>query len=274
MTSDHSGGRQTAPTRPDSGDVETRAIQAHLHAFFSAMLDADGVAGPGCFRTLSRQPHPFGSIALIGPGVAPSTVVDAARPLVEQEVSSAVVLEGGDDDAQADALTRMGFFRAESMCLMSVTPDQLAQTNLPVGYRFVEVGPDDDDRWSDTFAAGYEVPRPLAAMFGPVACRRRGVSGRYFAAEYSGCYAAVSMCADIDGRPGIYAVATRPEQRGKGLGAHLTAEPLRKAWSAGAAARGLLQSSQMGEPVYRRVGFRSHGHMALYVRIPETNTAS
>lgn len=267
MPVNHPPSTHTQPTRPDWRDPHTAAIQSHLHNFFSAMLDAHGTPGPGSFRTISRQPHPFGNVALIAPGAAAASVLETARPLVEENVPSAVILEGGDDDAQGAALLAMGFFRAESMCLMSVTPDALAATSLPKGYRFVEVGPPENARWCDAFAVGYQLPGPLAELFGPGACARRGVQGRYFAAENDGAFAAVSMCALVNGLPGIYAVATRPEHRGRGLGAHLTAEALRRTWTA-AHARGVLQSSQMGEPVYRRIGFQSHGHMALYLRIP------
>jgi len=183
--------------------------------------------------------------------------------------ASALVLLGGDDEAQAAPLTRLGFFLAESMCLMSVIPAQLAPTPIPNGYRFVELTAKDDDRFTDAFAAGYELPRPLAAMFSPDAAARGGAAWRYFGAEQDegGPLAAVSVCAVIGDRPGIYCVATRPENRGRGLAAHLTAEPLRMAWKGGYTF-GLLQSSAMGEPVYRRIGFQPHGHMALYVQIP------
>ena len=52
--------------------------------------------------------------------------------------------------------------------------------------------------------------------------------------------------------------------------AHLTAEPLRTAWTEGYNT-GLLQASAMGAPVYARIGFRSHGDMALFVRMPESD---
>ena len=81
---------------------------------------------------------------------------------------------------------------------------------------------------------------------------------------------AASMLYLHDGLAGIYGVATKPDHRGKGLGAHLTAEPLRTAWQEGYNT-GLLQASAMGAPVYKRIGFRSHGDMALFVRVPESD---
>lgn len=58
---------------------------------------------------------------------------------------------------------------------------------------------------------------------------------------------------------GIYNVATLPDRRGRGYGAALT-------WGAAAigrqqgATRCILQSSEAGEPVYRRMGFTTPAH--------------
>jgi ribosomal protein S18 acetylase RimI-like enzyme len=57
------------------------------------------------------------------------------------------------------------------------------------------------------------------------------------------------------GAAGIYDVATLPELRGKGLGAALTLQPLLDARSQGYRI-GVLQSSEMGFNVYKKLGFR------------------
>jgi len=57
------------------------------------------------------------------------------------------------------------------------------------------------------------------------------------------------------GAGGIYAVATLPEARGKGLGAALTLQPLLDAREMGYRV-GVLQSSDMGFNVYKKLGFR------------------
>ena len=73
---------------------------------------------------------------------------------------------------------------------------------------------------------------------------------------------AVSVAAGCTahGVRGIYAVATLPEERGHGYGAAVT----------GAAMQGtnlpvVLQSSELGYPVYRRLGFQELGKYALWV---------
>ncbi len=67
------------------------------------------------------------------------------------------------------------------------------------------------------------------------------------------------------GVAGIYAVATLPPARRRGIGAALTRLPLLEAHAEGYAI-GILQSSELGHPVYRRLGFRDVCTFHLYVR--------
>ena len=64
---------------------------------------------------------------------------------------------------------------------------------------------------------------------------------------------------------GIYDVSTVPSARGKGLGRAITLAPLLEAQ-----ARGYqyvcLQATQMGFPVYQRIGFRDQYHERKYLR--------
>lgn len=53
----------------------------------------------------------------------------------------------------------------------------------------------------------------------------------------------------------VYAVATLPAVRGRGIGAAITLKPLLLARDQGYR-HGILFSSEMGVPVYERIGFR------------------
>ena len=65
------------------------------------------------------------------------------------------------------------------------------------------------------------------------------------------------------GVAGIYNVCTVPEARGRGIGGAVTGAALREA-----ASRGLrlavLGSSEMGYPVYRRLGFHDVSRLRSY----------
>ena len=68
-------------------------------------------------------------------------------------------------------------------------------------------------------------------------------------------------------RTGTGSLCSLPTKRGKGLGAFATAEPLRIAHRLGYRV-GVLQASDEGHPVYRRIGFVDVGAVPLYLRMP------
>jgi ribosomal protein S18 acetylase RimI-like enzyme len=68
---------------------------------------------------------------------------------------------------------------------------------------------------------------------------------------------------------GIYNVATPPEHRGRGYGGAITAHVARDGFAAGAEFA-YLQSSLMGESVYRRLGFREVETYTLFTRPPKS----
>ena len=75
------------------------------------------------------------------------------------------------------------------------------------------------------------------------------------------------------GVAGIYFVATLPEARRQGIGAQMTALPLSDARAEGYQA-GVLQASEMGEPVYRSLGFKEYCQYDFYDWSPENQRIS
>jgi GNAT superfamily N-acetyltransferase len=69
----------------------------------------------------------------------------------------------------------------------------------------------------------------------------------------------------VDGEVGIFNVATPAEYRGRGYGAAITDSAVREGLAAGADLA-YLQSSAIGESVYRRLGFREVVTYALLTR--------
>ncbi|MEZ5391400.1 MAG: GNAT family N-acetyltransferase [Bryobacterales bacterium] len=90
---------------------------------------------------------------------------------------------------------------------------------------------------------------------------------QYYLASRDGRPVATSAMCLLEGLAGIYCVATVPEERRKGLGAFMTAEPLRRAEKIGYGV-GVLQSSTSGYPVYEKLGFKTFGGVPMYIRTP------
>jgi GNAT superfamily N-acetyltransferase len=254
---------------PADGLRAANTIADHLDHFFRTVLATDdALVTPVCFRIITGEPSPFGNLAVFARSATPAEIARDAGPLRSEAFPSAVLFLDEGSPEQLAAARALGFAPAESMPLMSVTPGSLAATTLPEGYACREVGVDDADAWARAVSDGYGLPLPVGSLFGV----DRGTArcpghARYFAVEHGGRMVATSLVYLHDGFAGIYGVATLPEHRGKGLGAHLTAEPLRRAWQLGYTT-GLLQASEMGAPVYARIGFRTHGHMTLLARMP------
>ena len=72
--------------------------------------------------------------------------------------------------------------------------------------------------------------------------------------------ASVLLCGEV---AGIYLVGTLRSARGRGLGGAVTLAALHYARARGAR-YGALQSSEIGESVYRGIGFVSHGMLPMY----------
>jgi len=100
-------------------------------------------------------------------------------------------------------------------------------------------------------------------------CRRIGERpdgpSRYFLARLEGRPVATAIGVVAGGAAGIYSVATLPEARGRGIGRAVTLAAMLDGRERGARI-GVLESSPMGYPVYRRLGFVDVGGFRVVVR--------
>ncbi|MBX3402204.1 MAG: GNAT family N-acetyltransferase [Phycisphaeraceae bacterium] len=243
-------------------------VARHMDTTFRRIMGGPRVTFErGFMRLVTGEPHPFGNFVLMSAGATAEGVEDAIGPLLEVPAPSAVLLV---DAAAADVdatLMRAGFGAPAPMPAMAVEIEKIAATRLPAEYSFAELGAGfSADQWCEVFADGYELPRPVGTEFGP---QVRGVDStlRYFAILKGQELVSTSIVHLRDGVAGIYGVATLPSERGKGLGACVTAEPLQIAQKMGYRV-GVLQSSEAGHPVYLRLGFVDLGALPLYVRMP------
>ncbi len=244
----------------------------HLDLTWREMMCRQGAfADQYCFRLTSGEPHPLGNIAILSDGNNAQATELGVAPLLGLAVPAAVTYTHGLGDGVAELLEGLGFVKVEDMPAMAVDIAGMPPTALPPGYTLTRIttGQACID-WTDVVAAGFELPRGLACMLSPEvlgADMAADARTQFFGIWKEDRLVATSMMFLADGVAGIYGVTTLPEERGKGLGAHATAEPLRAAHGLGYGV-GVLQATESGHPVYRRLGFKDVGVLPLFVRMP------
>jgi len=255
------------------GDGIVLLINGHIDLAFRRIMPVGPTVcfDPRFVRLETGEPHPFGNFALMCEPVDQAGTIEAIAPLVRRNAPAAVLFVGPVSDSIAQQLQRAGFGRTDGMPAMAVDIDRnLATAPLPAGYRLARVSAvSDRDTWADTFARGYGLPLAVGGAFAG------GIDGdgsadapvQYFWILKDDKPVCTSLVYLKNGVAGIYGVATLPEERKKGLGAHATEQPLRIARQLGYHV-GILQASMEGQPVYRRIGFSAFGEMPLYVRMP------
>jgi len=253
------------------GDRVGRLICGHIHLAFRDIMSGTGVEINHSFvRLVTGEPHPFGNFACMADPADLETTKEAVGPLLGCRAPSAVLFTGSVPHAVVQELSTCGFQRHGGLPAMAVEIENLSRTAMPTGYTFARLNSAAQrDVWADVFARGYGLPLRVGGAFAG------GINGddtedaclQYFWILKDGNPVCTSLLYLNDGVAGIYGVATLAEERGKGLGAFATAEPLKIAHKLGYRV-GVLQASEDGHPVYRRIGFTDFGEVPLFVRMP------
>jgi GNAT superfamily N-acetyltransferase len=138
--------------------------------------------------------------------------------------------------------------------------------SLPDGLQIVQV--EDDTilrKWIHTASVGFGVPPEVENIwfefFNYVAC---GLPFRTYIALFNNKPVGTSQLFTSAGVAGIYNVSAIPEARGMGVGSAITLAPLLEARKLGYKV-GVLQASQMGYKVYRRLGFQDFGKLSVFL---------
>lgn len=254
------------------GDRVHRLIGDHIHLMFREILTGTGAESDHRFVCLvTGEPHPLCNFACMDDPTDLEGAKAAIGPLLDCRAPSAVLFPCPVPAAVEQELSAAGFQRQRGLLAMAIDIERLGSTAIPAGYTFARVATAAHrDSWADAFARGYELPLGVGGVIS------RGISEdtatdspvQYFWILKDGKPVSTSMLYLKGGVAGIYCVATLAEERGKGLGAFATAEPLRTAQGLGYRV-GVLQSSEEGHPIYRRIGFADFGELPLFVRIPD-----
>ena len=244
------------PSITAAGPELGRHIAAHIDPAFRRLLAGPGVEiTPACIRLITNTAE---------------SAAAAIVPLLVCSAPAAVLLTAPAPDAVHTQLESAGFERHGGLPCMAAEIAAIPATTMPAGYTFERVtDPAHRAAWGDVFARGYELPPRTGAAFagGITGDTRPEAPAQYFWISKDGEPVATSILFLHAGLAGIYGVATVPTHRQSGLGAHATAQPLRIAKQLGYNV-GILQSSEQGHPVYRRLGFTDMGEVPLFVRMP------
>ena len=252
-------------------EIGLRAAR-HLDTTFRAIMRPPAAEHqPGFIRVITGELHPLGNAAIVSNPGDPAAARTAAAPLQASGLPAAVLFTEGATADVAQTLETMGFAYQGAMPAMAVDIDAMGDTALPAGCTWARVGAGrDGSAWADALATGYDIPFGLARLFSPVALgadMAADAAIQFFAVLKDGEIVATSLFFLADGLAGIYSVSTLAAERGRGLGAHATAQALREARQLGYRV-GVLQSSPAGHSVYRKLGFEDLGEVPMFVRMP------
>jgi ribosomal protein S18 acetylase RimI-like enzyme len=240
------------------------AAKDNLYAFFRCVggsSRAEFSEAGGLARWHTQVPHPWfnGVLSTRPPVNGERAVQDALGYFDSRDVASFTWWLAPRLPAAAwePHLHRRGFRYDNSTPGMAADLGKLKPGSAaPAG---LSIRPVEDlptlQEWARTFITGYELPGSLATvLFDLMAGLGLDLPLRHYLGYLDGVPVTASTLFLGAGVAGIYNVATVPEARGHGLGSLLTLSPLQEAQTLGYRA-GVLQSSEMGFPVYRRLGF-------------------
>jgi hypothetical protein len=164
----------------------------------------------------------------------------------------------------ADALRAAGYERQAAMPGMVLAPIRDESRSIP-GLEIREVTTADDlARFQETAFEGFGFPKQAGHLFITEQFREKPGVKLYLGLS-GGEPACTSCMVPTPGVAGIYWVSTIAAQRGRGLGEAVTWAAVRGGIESGYPVAS-LQASEMGAPVYARMGFETPVHYVKYGR--------
>ena len=169
----------------------------------------------------------------------------------------------------ARGLTFSESFATEMAVDLRSVPDDLP---TPVGLRIVPVvGGDTLKQWIHVASIGFGVREEFEKVWYDFFVEAVfDMRFRTYLAVLNGRPVGTSQLFISAGVAGIYNVTCIPEARGQGIGAAITLAPLLKAREMEYRV-GILQASELGYRVYRRLGFQDFGKLSVYLWENEEN---
>jgi hypothetical protein len=190
--------------------------------------------------------------------------LEAALAELEDTNISLGVMAKRNTPTVTEAARELGLTAEVRMPGMLATPDDLSEFDVPeLDVLRLETA----DGYAQALAvaaAGFEAPADLLApIYMLEVTEMDGIA--IYLARVDGKDVSTAVHFVIDDAVGIFNVATPHVHRGNGYGAAITAHAAREGFAAGAEFA-YLQSSSLGESVYRRLGFREVETYVLLTR--------
>lgn len=191
--------------------------------------------------------------------------IDEARAeAAELGTPFSIMVREGRSTSVEEAARALGFEPAVRIPGMAVKPGELREPAWP-DVEVIKIATGDGLAQALAVgAAGFGIPADLAASI--YSLEVAALDGlEYYLARADGRDVATAAGFTTGDSLAIFSVATAPEYRGRGYGSAVTLQAVRDGFDAGAKFAA-LQSSQMGESVYKRLGFREVETYVLYTR--------
>lgn len=230
----------------------------------------------GAATTGRTRRGPQGAVlAISGAPIAALNVIISPRPEPSAEEIAALAAEGSPwefpwsvhvrgvpDPLVAEAAARHGLTHFERQPLMIRYPDQGLPAGSSVDGLCVRAVRDDElDVYARTVAEGFEAPHEMFQVLAdPSLAKIDAIT--FYLAELDGVPVGTGMTAGSGDLTGIFNITTLPGHRRRGYGRAVTLEMVRAGFAAGAGTA-YLYASEMGEPVYRSIGFRTEEYQTL-----------
>jgi GNAT superfamily N-acetyltransferase len=253
-----------------------RANRTNLYELFrnlenSSFMDFSNMEGFS--RWSCALPHTWFNAILCSRDATPAdgAFIDESLAYFKAKNTNSISLWLENDVSQAGweaVLLPRGFTLQEGPRGMSVDLERLAEPGKYPEQMEIRIVADEKgmEDCAEMIVAGYEMPdswRETTQQF----VKGIGLNTPYrsYVAYWEG--KPVSTAAVLFGKDvaGIYTVATAPEARGKGLGTAVTLAPLLDARKMGYRV-GTLQASEMGFPVYKKMGFQEDYRASSFYR--------
>jgi GNAT superfamily N-acetyltransferase len=262
-----------------SASALVSANEANLcafHRFFHGWPRAEIYTGPDISWCITDMPSPFCNIVfrarlewervdntiqtLIAKGRARNVPL---RWLIGQGTSPA----GLGARLEAHGFTRMNKAPGMAVDLLSMNED----VSLPSDLTITKVQDSDTLKlWCHAAITGFGLPgyEELALLDLFTDCIDLHLPLLFYLGWWRGKPVSTSLLFLAEGVAGLYFVATVPEARCQGIGRAVTLAPLQEARRAGYRA-GILQASEMGARVYRKIGFQEYCKIGSYIWFDE-----